>query len=114
MREHQPDAAFAEPRLAEVYDIVNGKRDDLDAYAALAGEFGVRHVLDVGCGTGALCCLLAARGIGVTGVDPALASLEVARRKAGADQVEWRPGDATQLPPMQADMAVMTGNVHGG
>lgn len=38
MREHQPDAAFAEPRLAEVYDIVDGKRDDLDAYAALAGR----------------------------------------------------------------------------
>jgi SAM-dependent methyltransferase len=45
------------------------------------------------------------------GVDPALASLEVARRKPGADQVDWLCGYATDLPPMQAGMAVMTGNV---
>ena len=106
-----PDAHFAEPRLAELYDALDADRSDLDVYAAMAGEFGARSVLDVGCGTGTLACLLARRGLEVTAADPALASLEVARRKPGADRVRWLHADAASLPPLQADLAVMTGNV---
>lgn len=105
------DAAFAEPRLAAIYDAVNGDRSDLEVYAAIVAELGARSVLDVGCGTGTFACLLAGRGIAVTGVDPALASLDVARAKPGADRVRWLPGDAATLPPLQVDLAVMTGNV---
>jgi SAM-dependent methyltransferase len=107
----QPDAAFANPRLAGVYDLLDGERSDLEVYAAIVEELGAESVLDIGCGTGAFSCLLAARGVHVTGVDPARASLAVAQRKPGADQVHWLHGDATELPPMQGDMAVMTGNV---
>jgi len=46
------DAHFEVPRLAEIYDPLDPDRSDLDAYAALAGEFGARTVLDIGCGTG--------------------------------------------------------------
>jgi ubiquinone/menaquinone biosynthesis C-methylase UbiE len=53
------DAIFEEPRLAEIYDPLDPDRSDLDAYAAMAGEFGAESVLDVGCGTGTLACLLA-------------------------------------------------------
>jgi 2-polyprenyl-3-methyl-5-hydroxy-6-metoxy-1,4-benzoquinol methylase len=60
---------------------------DLDAYAAMVEEFGVRSILDLGCGTGTLACLLARRGLTVTAVDPAQASLAVARTKPGADRV---------------------------
>jgi len=42
-------------------------------------------VLDIGCGTGTFACLLGARGIEVVVVDPAGASLDVARAKPGAD-----------------------------
>ncbi len=106
-----PDAIFAHPRLAQVYDPLDPDRGDLDAYAAIAAEFGARSVLDVGCGTGTFACLLAGRGLAVTGVDPAEASLEVARAKPGADAVRWLHGDVTSLPPMQVDLATMTGNV---
>lgn len=105
------DAAFEEPRLAEIYDALDPDRSDLDVYAAMAEEFGVRSVLDVGCGTGTLACLLAARGLEVIAVDPAAASLGVARRKPGADGVRWRHADATALPPLQVDLVTMTGNV---
>jgi SAM-dependent methyltransferase len=106
-----PDAIFAERRLAELYDPLDPDRSDLNVYAAMAEEFGARSVLDVGCGTGTLACLLAGRGLEVTAIDPAPASLEVARRKPGADHVRWRPTDAANLPPLQVDLAVMTGNV---
>jgi len=74
-------------------------------------EFGARSVLDVGCGTGTFACLLADRGIEVTAVDPAVASLEVARAKPGADRVRWLHGDVFILPALRVDLATMTGNV---
>lgn len=106
-----PDAIFADARLARVYDVFDGLRDDLVVYDELLRELGAAHVLDVGCGTGSLPVLLARRGVQVTAVDPALASLDVARRKPGADRVTWVHGDATSLPHLQVDAAVMTGNV---
>ena len=105
------DALFSEPHLAEVYDPLDPDRGDLDAYAAMVDEFAARSVLDIGCGTGTFACLLARRGVTVTGVDPAQASLAVARSKPGADRVRWVLGDATDLPPLQVDLATMTGNV---
>lgn len=106
-----PDAHFAVPRLAEIYDWLDADRSDLDVYAAMVAEFGARSVLDVGCGTGTFACLLTERGVDVVGVDPAEASLDVARRKPVADRVRWLHGDATTLPPLQVDLATMTGNV---
>jgi SAM-dependent methyltransferase len=105
------DPIFAEPRLAEVYDPLDPDRSDLDAYVAMVDEFGAHSVLDIGCGTGTLACLLAHRGLTVTAVDPAAASLAVARTKPGADRVRWVHGYATDLPPLQVDLATMTGNV---
>jgi SAM-dependent methyltransferase len=104
------DALFNEPRLARIYDLVEGERDDLDPYLAMVSEFGARSVLDVGCGTGTFACLLAERGIATVGVDPADASLEVARAKPGAQRVRWLHGDATSLPELHVDLATMTGN----
>ena len=106
-----PDAIFADRRLAGIYDALEGARDDLDAYAAIVDELGARVVIDVGCGTGSLACSLAARGLDVVGVDPAAASLDVARAKPHADAVRWILGDASELPPLGADLATMTGNV---
>ncbi|WP_370062564.1 class I SAM-dependent methyltransferase [Streptacidiphilus sp. MAP5-3] len=107
-----PDDLFADPAMAALYDPMEGDRDDLDFYARIADELGARSVLDIGCGTGVLALMLADRGLAVTGVDPAGASLEIARAKPGADRVRWICGDATALPPeLRVDLAVMTGNV---
>lgn len=105
------DALFGDRRLVRVYDPLEAGRGDLDAYVAMVGEFGARSVLDVGCGTGCLASLLALAGVEVVGLDPAAASLEVARGKPGAEKVRWIHGDATGLPELQVDLAVMTGNV---
>jgi len=105
------DAIFEDPRLAQVYDPLDPDRSDLDVYVELTEELGARSVLDIGCGTGTFACALARRGIEVTAVDPAGASLDVARAKPGAEGVRWLHGDATTLPPLRVDAAFMTANV---
>jgi SAM-dependent methyltransferase len=105
------DAIFNDRRLAEIYDPLDPDRSDLEPYLAMVDEFAARHVLDVGCGTGTFACLLAARGVDVVAVDPAAASLAVARAKPGAAVVRWMHGEAVSLPPLHVDLATMTGNV---
>jgi SAM-dependent methyltransferase len=106
-----PDALFAEPRLARIYDLWEGDRIDLPNYLAIVAELGVRSVLDVGCGTGNWACMLAERGFEVVGLDPAAASLDVAKGKPGAQRVRWVHGDVSSLPTLGVDLATMTGNV---
>ncbi|MFI9787951.1 class I SAM-dependent methyltransferase [Kitasatospora sp. NPDC051984] len=105
------DECFTDPQLAALYDTLDPDRSDLLSYVALADELGARSVLDLGCGTGVFALLLAERGIEVTGVDPAAASVEVARAKPGGDGVRWICGDATTLPLLRVDLVTMTANV---
>ena len=106
-----PDATFDDARLAALYDPLDPDRSDLDVYVALADELGARSVLDIGCGTGTFALLLAARGCDVVGVDPAGASVDVARAKPGADAVRWVVGEAAAALPLQVDLVTMTANV---
>ena len=105
------DDAFAHPRLAALYDPLDPDRSDLDAYVRMTEEFDAHRVLDIGCGTGVFALLLADRGKEVVGVDPAQASIDVARAKPGSERVRWICGDATALPPLRVDLATMTANV---
>src|SRR6478609_3217172 len=106
-----PDRLFADRRLAAVYDPLDPDRSDLDAYAAAATELGARTVLDLGCGTGTFAVLLAARGLDVTGVDPAAASIDVARSKPGAERVRWVVGEIDAVADLRFDLVTMTANV---
>ncbi|MFI9393469.1 class I SAM-dependent methyltransferase [Streptomyces bauhiniae] len=105
------DECFRHPRLAAILDQLDPDRSDLDVYVRMTDEFEARQVLDIGCGTGVFALLLADRGIEVVGVDPARASVDVARGKPGSERVRWICGDATTLPPLRADLATMTANV---
>ncbi|MGC4948034.1 class I SAM-dependent methyltransferase [Streptomyces sp. DT224] len=105
------DDCFAHPLLATLYDPLDPDRSDLDAYVRMTEEFGARRVLDIGCGTGVFALLLADRGKEVVGVDPAQASIDVARAKPGSERVRWICGDATALPPLRVDLVTMTANV---
>ncbi|GIG40933.1 class I SAM-dependent methyltransferase [Cellulomonas phragmiteti] len=104
------DEEFRDPQLASIYDALDPDRDDLDAYVALAAELGARRVLDVGCGTGTFALLLAGRGYDVIGVDPAAASLAVARSKPGAARVRWVEGTAGSVRVTDRDLVTMTAN----
>jgi ubiquinone/menaquinone biosynthesis C-methylase UbiE len=107
-----PDAIFAEPKLAAIYDLLDSpERPDLAPYLAIADELNAHSVIDLGCGTGSLACRFAALGKEVVGIDPAAASLDVAQRKAYADRVRWIAGTAAQLKGLHTDLITMTGNV---
>jgi SAM-dependent methyltransferase len=105
MADHQFEAA----ELAELYDAFNTDRSDLAFYLPLL--LAARSVLDVGCGTGEL--LRSARAAGhtgrLTGLDPASAMLDVARRREPS--VEWVLGTLGEVTfRREFDLVVMTGH----
>ena len=107
-----PDAVFDDPRLAAIYDALDPDRSDLEPYLALMAEIDAASVLDLGCGTGVFALMLAERGLEVIGVDPARASLDIARAKPGAGRVTWIHGDASAIPAdVTVDAVTMTANV---
>lgn len=107
----EPDPIFSDAKLAVLYDLFEGERDDLDAYVAMVGELRATSVLDIGCGTGEFLLRLAALGVEAIGIDPAGASIDIAKQKPGADQIRWITGDVTALPAVEVDLVTMTANV---
>jgi SAM-dependent methyltransferase len=106
-----PCASYADPRLAAVYDPLNPHEREYAFFAGLAGERPLT-ILDVGCGTGALACLLSSVGHEVTGADPAGTMLDIARRRPGGESVEWVQADAARLSlDARFDLVLMTGHV---
>lgn len=105
-----PDLHYEDPSLAELYDLDSGWSIDRDFYLALAGKTPKR-ILDLGCGTGLLCDAYATLGHRVTGVDPAGAMLDVARKKPNGSQIEWVQASAQNFRSTQKfDLIIMTGN----
>jgi len=79
-------------------------------------ELLLPHVLDVGCGTGALCSALADRKLEVTGVEPAVRMLEVARKKTKGQTITYIQADATDRLPFedkQFDISIASYVAHG-
>lgn len=84
-----------------------GRRHVLDApMMACVREGGFRDALDVGCGEGRFCRMLAAEGMRAIGVDPTLALLE--RARACDPQGDYRLGRAEALgfPDAAFDLVV--------
>jgi len=87
--------------------------DRLDLAVELAVKFGAKRVLDIGCGSGPLFAPLVAKGMKVTGIEPApamvaLANAEAAKLAPGA--VEVRQESWEDLTDVDAfDMAVALG-----
>jgi SAM-dependent methyltransferase len=102
---------FRDSRVVTLYDIAFPWSRDDDFFVSVLADEPARDVLDLGCGTGRLAIVLAGRGYRVTGVDPAAPSLELARRKPGADRVTWLEGSTKVLPANAFDAALMTSHV---
>jgi ubiquinone/menaquinone biosynthesis C-methylase UbiE len=103
--------AYAEPRLARVYDAANPPGAEEGHYLRLAGRER-KTILDIGSGTGLFACKLAALGHDVTGAEPAEGMLSVARNRPGNEKVKWVQSTATELKLDQRfDLITITGNV---
>lgn len=99
---------FHDPELTRFYDIDNPWDTDKDYCLVLARN--AASVLDLGCGTGELAKVLA-KTRRVTGVEPAAAMLDHARRRPGAKKVRWVEADARSVRLNETfDLVVMTGH----
>jgi SAM-dependent methyltransferase len=102
------DLAYADPRLAALYDRLYPRPPSFDFYLPMI--LAAPAVLDVGCGTGVL--LHEARRAGhagrLTGLDPAEGMLIQAARRS---DIEWVRGDLSIAPWRgEFELAVMTGH----
>ena len=105
-----PDPHYEDAVLASLYDLDSGWSEDRDFYLALAGRTRKR-ILDLGCSTGLLSDACAAIGHEVTGVDPAKAMLDVARRKPHGPLINWVRSTAQAFRSAQRfDLVIMTGH----
>ena len=101
---------YQNAHIATFYDLLNPPGDDTAFYLSLVPPEPC-SVLDLGCGTGTLCCALAARGHEVTGVDPSPAMLAVAKSKPLAEQVGWSESSAQRYKSQRRfDFVFMTGH----
>ncbi|HZK10496.1 MAG TPA: class I SAM-dependent methyltransferase [Clostridia bacterium] len=73
-------------------------------------------IIDVGCGTGALCSVLNDRGMKVTGVDPAIKMLDIGRRKSDNKGIVFLQGNALEgleFEDKSFDLAISSYVAHG-
>lgn len=98
---------------ADAWIAVQGEAGDfgrvhvLDApMLALVDDCAPRRVLDVGCGEGRFCRMLAVRGIKTMGIDPATRLIEQARALHEAGDYRVAAAEAMAVEPAAFDMAV--------
>lgn len=105
------NAEFNDPRLAQLYDMLGPWGPSDQFFLDLANESPHSRILDLGCGTGQITLALAEAGHSVTGIDPATASLDVARAKPRAEQITWIEGTSAHAPAKTFNLAMMTNHV---
>lgn len=95
------------------------RRHFLSVMKRLGEQIGlveVKTILDVGCGTGALCSALHSLGYEVTGMDPAERMLEIGKRKPENKGIRFCVADATQtlpFPENSFDVSIASFVAHG-
>ncbi len=73
-------------------------------------------ILDVGCGTGALCSVLKEKGLTVTGIDPAIKMLEIAGIKQENKEISFIQANVLEGLPFDDhsfDIAIASYVAHG-
>ena len=107
--------------IAPVYGLFYNKqktryREVLNSVAAQLDLASYKNILDVGCGTGALCSILNERGLTVTGVDPAENMLAVARRQPENANIQFLQANALEQLPFadqSFDLSIASYVAHG-
>lgn len=75
-----------------------------------------QSILDVGCGTGALCSVLHENGLSVTGIDPAAGMLKIARKKLAGHSISLLQANILESLPLTDkafDVSIASFVAHG-
>jgi len=85
-------------RIAPIYGFfyTMQKRKYRKVIDKVKADFDIRRfnsVIDVGCGTGAMCQVLKDYGLEVTGIDAAQRMIDVAKKKTKDQSIHWVQGD---------------------
>ena len=78
--------------------------------------FSFETIIDVGCGTGALCSVLNDKGMNVTGIDPAIKMLDIAMSKSENKDIKFFQGNALEglsFEDKRFDLAISSYVAHG-
>jgi ubiquinone/menaquinone biosynthesis C-methylase UbiE len=90
-------------------EVIEGVEHELDLSA-------YKTILDVGCGTGALCSVLKEKGLSVTGIDPAKKMLEIAESKPENKEIIFIQANVLEGLPYEDhsfDIAIASYVAHG-
>ncbi|NTW05866.1 MAG: class I SAM-dependent methyltransferase [Peptococcaceae bacterium] len=74
------------------------------------------NILDVGCGTGALCSVLNEKGLSVTGIDPAEKMLNIAKKQQENKKIKFLQGNVLEQLPFgdkSFDVSIASYVAHG-
>lgn len=100
---------FYERQKKRFFEVIEGVNKELNLK-----EF--KTILDVGCGTGALCSVLNEKGLKVTGIDPAEKMLRIARKKPENRTVSFACANVLEQLPFEDklfDVAMASYVAHG-
>jgi len=76
----------------------------------------INKILDIGCGTGALCSVFRDLGMEVTGIDPAQKMLDIAVKKTGDSEIKFYKNNVLEGLPFDDksfDLAISSYVLHG-
>ena len=107
--------------IAPVYGLFFNKqknryREVIAGFTQSWQQSGYQSILDVGCGTGALCSALNEAGLTATGVDPAQNMLSVARRQTRDQDIPFLQANALEGLPFadkSFDLSIASYVAHG-
>lgn len=75
-----------------------------------------KTIIDIGCGTGALCNVLYENGLSVTGIDPAKGMIETAKKKSKNRDIKFIEADVLSILPFEDksfDVSISSFVAHG-
>ena len=90
-------------------EVINGARNEFDLTA-------FKTIIDIGCGTGALCSVMSEKGLTVTGIDTAGKMLEIARSKPENKNIRFFQANVLETLPFEEkrfDVALASYVAHG-
>ena len=80
-------------KYSEIYDLVYQDKDsesEINLLENFLKEYGVKKILDIGCGTGRHSMILAKKGYDILGIDKSIDMVKIARTKIKSDNLRFK------------------------